>query len=864
MKACRPWNINGVGAFYVDIEPGRRYLRESLFRTGAAMFRSRPGAAAPVTRVLPIATTLAAALLVACNVSTNRPELDGRDIRVTFIHTTDMHSRMLPYNMKVMQTDKNLGLADENGPFGGIARVAHLAKRERAKSDRSLHIDTGDSFQGAPIFNVFQGEVEMKALSQMGVDVMAIGNHEFDSGEPNVADKILRYADFPVLAANYVFSPTDSDDRPPLADLVGPYAVFNLAGLRVGVIGLGNTSSMSSLVESANTLGITPIDYAEATQFYIDHLRPMVDVIVVASHLGLTDDQDLIECISGADLVVGGHHHVVLNPPQLIADAGECYTEVSTRFVRRACEKQVLPVLRPGDRPSPARAAKACREIADEMGRLLDARPEIAGEVLPVTDRATLEDRCIQALDRELAIPGPIDALPEPERSAEIAAWLQAATEAACWAMPTALGWTHPVRRDVPLAHSGAFAKYVGKIDAVFAQAFVCDDGVDNDGDGRTDLDDPDCADSRDGSERRSGAQYENGWELVSFKYDAIPVDRTVPEDVRMQELLIPYVDELRRQVPLDQILGYAPVDVRRFGSTGGDSALGNLVAESMMRRKGVETDFALTNSLGIRTDVYAGPVTVDDMFNVFPFENTITTMYLSGREVVDLFDYVARRSGARGCQSQAQIAGARVRMHCGGCDAPQRPADWPPVEADAEGCAVEIRIHDQDIQMDAQYQLAANDYIAKGGSGFMVLKRNTTQINTGIPLRDSTMDRLRQGRPCGNLASCTQDGKGEDGCESGYVCGCIERSFWNDDTGTCDAAMECPPGGGTCVLAACVRDVTARFQESWCGAFEAGPVRDRCLCQQAGRAYSQCAATACVDRTNGIAEDGRLKLVSP
>ena len=36
------------------------------------------------------------------------------------------------------------------------------------------------------------------------------------------------------------------------------------------------------------------------------------------------------------------------------------------------------------------------------------------------------------------------------------------------------------------------------------------------------------------------------------------------------------------------------------------------------------------------------------------------------------------------------------------------------------------------------------NDYIAAGGSGFLVLKRNTTKFNTGISLRDALIDYLR------------------------------------------------------------------------------------------------------------------------
>ena len=43
--------------------------------------------------------------------------------------------------------------------------------------------------------------------------------------------------------------------------------------------------------------------------------------------------------------------------------------------------------------------------------------------------------------------------------------------------------------------------------------------------------------------------------------------------------------------------------------------------------------------------------------------------MELSGTEVRELFDFVARNTAARSCSSVAQIAGARVRLNCSGCD---------------------------------------------------------------------------------------------------------------------------------------------------------------------------------------------------
>jgi hypothetical protein len=43
-----------------------------------------------------------------------------------------------------------------------------------------------------------------------------------------------------------------------------------------------------------------------------------------------------------------------------------------------------------------------------------------------------------------------------------------------------------------------------------------------------------------------------------------------------------------------------------------------------------------------------------------------------------------------------------------------------------------------------ASYKIAVNDFISVGGSGFVVLKRNTTRFNTGISLRSALADYIR------------------------------------------------------------------------------------------------------------------------
>src|SRR6185295_475225 len=92
-------------------------------------------------------------LVGGCTVRPAQPNLVGQDIRLTIIHTSDIHSRLFPYNFVPNTFDRGYGLV--NGPFGGIARISTLVHQIRRSSNRSLWLDSGDCFQGAPVFNEF-------------------------------------------------------------------------------------------------------------------------------------------------------------------------------------------------------------------------------------------------------------------------------------------------------------------------------------------------------------------------------------------------------------------------------------------------------------------------------------------------------------------------------------------------------------------------------------------------------------------------------------------------------------------------------------------------------------------------------------
>jgi 2',3'-cyclic-nucleotide 2'-phosphodiesterase (5'-nucleotidase family) len=588
--------------------------------------------------IVVVAAVVGGALAVAgalggCTVRRTQPNLVGQDIRLTVIHTADIHSRLFPYNFVPNTSDTVFNLLPANAPFGGIARISTLVKQIRKSSNRSLWLDSGDCFQGAPVFNEFKGEAEMRALTVAGLDGAVLGNHEFDLGAKNLFEKIDNWAGYPLLAANYAW-----DDPPPassnsdgrsLRDVVAPYEIYDVQGIKVGVIGMGNTSTITSIFEGGNSLGFRPIADAAALDQWVRFLRPQVDLVVVVSHLGLDEDENLTASqvddpnaalpLKGVDLILGGHLHIVTNPPKIIPN--------------------------------------------DSVGH------------------------------------------------------------------------------NTVLVHSGAFAKYVGRLDLVVHV------GSDNN--------DPD---------KRS--------RITSFSYINIPVDKNVGDDPDIANLMWPYSVQLNQDIDLNGVFSYvqpktAGTKIVRNDTSGGDSQLGNLVARSMQLQQGVEAEFALTNSLGIRADFERGPLTIEQMFNVFPFENTIVVMYLSGVEVQDTLDFVARRSAERGCRSQAQVAGITFDMVChGSCP-----------NGDT-ACAKNIFIGDncrKDGNSDGPvdpakcapllstslYRVAVNDYIAAGGSGFQVLKRNSSKQDTGVSLRDGLRVYLNGQTKCTTQMDETDTGTG-------------------------------------------------------------------------------------------------------
>lgn len=222
---------------------------------------------------------------------------------VTLLQTSDMHSRVEPINKHS---------ASSFAGMGGLVRRATLVKELRKELPELLLFDCGDFSQGTPYYNLFRGEVEVKAMNQMGYDVATIGNHEFDFGLDNLA-RLFQLADFSIVCANYGFEGTV------LAGLVKPYVVIERKGVKIGVFGL--SPQLEGLVQADKCAGVTfkdPVAAANETAALLRQ-KERCDLVICLSHLGYqADRQLLIPQTEQIDLVLGGHSHTVMLEAELV------------------------------------------------------------------------------------------------------------------------------------------------------------------------------------------------------------------------------------------------------------------------------------------------------------------------------------------------------------------------------------------------------------------------------------------------------------------------------------------------------------------------------------------------------------------
>jgi 2',3'-cyclic-nucleotide 2'-phosphodiesterase/3'-nucleotidase len=340
-------------------------------------------------------------------------------VTLTILHTSDLHGRVHPHDALA---DRDLG--------EGLARVAAAVKAIRAEGNPTLLLDSGDTIQGAPTQAlVFAGRIGdtsdpiVRTMNLVGYDAMALGNHGFDFGLPRL-EKSRGQARFAWLSANTV--------RPDGQPAFPPYTVLDVAGVRVGVLGLV-TPHVANWESPALIEGLQFGDTVAAARRYVPTLRgkERCDMVVVLTHQAFERDPStgadrgdhgenqayaLATEVPGVDFVLAGHAHVVLAPRLL----GTAWVSQPGRWGNTLTRFDVT-----------LEKAGGGWKVTDVRGRNLPMK-RIVPDAETVASIAPEHDATMRALAEELTVlDAPVSARGARSRDTGLLDWLHAVQLAA-------------------------------------------------------------------------------------------------------------------------------------------------------------------------------------------------------------------------------------------------------------------------------------------------------------------------------------------------------------------------------------------------------------------------------------------------
>jgi 5'-nucleotidase / UDP-sugar diphosphatase len=224
----------------------------------------------------------------------------------------------------------------------------------------------------------------------------------------------------------------------------------------------------------------------------------------------------------------------------------------------------------------------------------------------------------------------------------------------------------------------------------------------------------------------RADFEYRNG-EFKLVKYALIPVNlkktvraadgktskqvytSEIAEDKTMLALLSPFQEFGQQKLLVNVGSSDGKLDGDRDTVRRQPTALAVLIGQAMMDK--TRANFAVMNAGGVRDSLPMGDLTYKDVLKVHPFGNTIVTVDLSGKEVMDYLNVAAKMTPGSG--AFPQFAGINLVIDA--------------------GAVSNVTIQGSPLDLSKTYKMAINNFVAAGGDGYAKMTAHPSYVDTGF-----------------------------------------------------------------------------------------------------------------------------------
>lgn len=208
--------------------------------------------------------------------------------------------------------------------------------------------------------------------------------------------------------------------------------------------------------------------------------------------------------------------------------------------------------------------------------------------------------------------------------------------------------------------------------------------------------------------------------------------------DSSLLAFIRPYSEELERE--MGEIIIYSD---EQMGKQLPESKLTNCLSDLFLentRQLGSQLegspypDVAYINYFSLRSSFPKGALSLGKLYEMFPFENQVVYLKISGENMLKFATITAQRGGD-------VLAGARLVIS-------------------QSGGVHSFEINGEPLDKNKDYWIVTSDYVANGGDDMTMFLQPKKRIDSGFKIRDSFIDYMKEEHQAGHSLSGKLDGR--------------------------------------------------------------------------------------------------------
>lgn len=184
-----------------------------------------------------------------------------------------------------------------------------LNSAKNSNGDRTLILGGGDLYQGSATSNIMKGVPVQEVMSNVGMEITTLGNHEFDWGLDTTINTTMKGAAYSIVCSNLYNKQTGKR-------VFEPYKIVTKDGIKIAIIG-GITQETETSVSPKYVKDYEFKDLASEINSIANQIKQnkLADVTIALVHEGDKGDNatgpvfDLANKLQNVDAVFGGHSH---------------------------------------------------------------------------------------------------------------------------------------------------------------------------------------------------------------------------------------------------------------------------------------------------------------------------------------------------------------------------------------------------------------------------------------------------------------------------------------------------------------------------------------------------------------------------